>query len=612
MTSDRREGSEQSVARSRHKLRDARELAAARERFLSAGTVDTDQVRQTIAASWWRSRTWKITADHLRLPYVKDPNLDTPLVRGAGPILQRLQEQMSEEPVSLILTDPSGTVLDRRTTDSRLEQRLDQVQLAPGFSYAERFVGTNGIGTALEGGQATGVFGPEHYAQDLEDLSCAGVPVRHPVSGRLLGVFDLTCWSHDASPLLLTLAKTTAQQIEQELTTLTGLREFALFQEYLRACQHSGGIVFALNNDVVMMNDHARKVLSAPDQAALLTTAAEAMLGSKRVTIDVALPSGERARMFCAPVHTSSGPAGGVVRVRLTGPAPASPPGTVSFRPILPGLAGSSPAWRRTCELACDYYQKNEWITLNGEAGTGKLALLRAVHRHHHPSGSFHVVDVCGTAGGRDLLARLKQELQQSSGGTLVLQHIDRLSTGLGHAVATLLHQHRRLADQTGQQWWVAATHRPITDENGLDDLLRLFPASVEVPPLRHHTDDLNELVPFLLAKLDSTSGLTASRAALQLLMRHTWPGNVAQLQQVLSSVAQRRRSGMIQPSDLPPECQTVARRVLTPLEALERDAMVRSLIEAGGNKNKAARALGVSRATIYRKIREYGIDIPK
>ncbi|MFF0793689.1 sigma-54-dependent Fis family transcriptional regulator [Streptomyces spiralis] len=610
MTSNRREGSEQAVGGSRNKLRDARELAAARERFLSAGTVDTDQVRQTIAASWWRSRTWKITADHLRLPYVKDPNLDTPLVRGAGPILQRLQEQLSDEPVSLILTDPSGTVLDRRTTGSRLEQRLDQVQLAPGFSYAERFVGTNGIGTALEGGQATGVFGPEHYAEDLEDLSCAGVPVRHPVSGRLLGVFDLTCWSHDASPLLLTLAKTTAQQIEQELTTLTGLREFALFQEYLRACQHSGGIVFALNNDVVMMNDHARKVLSASDQAALLTTAAEAMLGSKRVTIDVALPGGERARMFCAPVHTASGPAGGVVRVRLTGPA--SPPATVSFQPVLPGLAGSSPAWRRTCELACAHYRKNEWITLKGEAGTGKLALLRAVHRHHNPSGSFHVLDASGPPGGRDLLASLKQELEQSSGGTLVLQHIDCLPTGLSHAFATLLHQHRRLADQTGQQWWVAATHRPITDHNGLDDLLRLFPASVEVPPLRHHTDDLNELVPFLLGKLDSTSGLTASRAALQLLMRHTWPGNVAQLQQILSSVAQRRRSGVIQPSDLPPECQTVARRVLTPLESLERDAMVRSLIEAGGNKNKAARALGISRATIYRKIREYGIDIPK
>ncbi|MEV7382815.1 sigma-54-dependent Fis family transcriptional regulator [Streptomyces lydicus] len=611
MTSDRRERDEQVHEKPRPRRRGARELAAAREQFLSAGTVDAGQVRQTIAASWWRSRTWEIAADHLQLPYVKDPNLDTPLVRGAGTILQRLQEQMSDEPVSIILTDPTGTVLDRRTTESRLEQRLDQVQLAPGFSYAEQFVGTNGIGTALEGGEATGVFGPEHYAENLDDLGCAGVPVRHPVTGRLLGLLDLTCWSDDASPLLLTLAKTTVRQIEQELTTLTGLREFALFQEYLRACQRSSGVVFALNNDVVMMNDHARKVLSTADQSALLTTAAEAMMGSKRVSIDVTLPSGERARLFCAPVHTSSGPAGGVIRVRLTGSALAPASATAAPQTVLPGLAGSSSVWQGTCEQVSGHYRQSEWVTLKGEAGTGKLALLRAVHRHHDPTGSFHVLDVAETTGGKDLLARLKQELQQSSGGTLVLQHIDRLPTGLGQAVATLLHQHHRRVDQAGQRYWVAATHHPVTEGAGLDDLLRLFPASVEVPPLRRHTDDLGELVPFLLARLTSTSGLTASPATLQLLMRHTWPGNITQLRHVLSSVAQRRRSGVLQPSDLPPECQSVARRVLTPLESLERDAIVRSLIEAGGNKNKAARAIGVSRATIYRKIREYGIDLP-
>ena len=98
---------------------------------------------------------------------------------------------------------------------------------------------------------------------------------------------------------------------------------------------------------------------------------------------------------------------------------------------------------------------------------------------------------------------------------------------------------------------------------------------------------------------------------ATQLLLRHTWPGNAAQLWQVLKQVVQRRRVGQIMPEDLPPECWTVSRRVLSPLESIERDAIVQSLLDHGGNKIRAARALGMSRATVYRRIHEYGIVTP-
>jgi transcriptional regulator of acetoin/glycerol metabolism len=67
----------------------------------------------------------------------------------------------------------------------------------------------------------------------------------------------------------------------------------------------------------------------------------------------------------------------------------------------------------------------------------------------------------------------------------------------------------------------------------------------------------------------------------------------------------------LIQPSDLPPECRTVSRRLLSPLESIERDAIVQSLLDTAGNKVKAANSLGMSRATIYRKIHEYGIVTP-
>jgi transcriptional regulator of acetoin/glycerol metabolism len=79
----------------------------------------------------------------------------------------------------------------------------------------------------------------------------------------------------------------------------------------------------------------------------------------------------------------------------------------------------------------------------------------------------------------------------------------------------------------------------------------------------------------------------------------------------VLRKVVQRRRVGSIRPADLPPECWTVSRRLLSPLESMERDAIVESLLDYKGNKVKAAESLGMSRATIYRKIHEYGIVTP-
>src|SRR5207249_11694821 len=130
-------------------------LARARQRFLAAQPVEPGQVRDTILASWQRSREWNVAAGHIDPCYVRDPGLDTPLTRSALPVLQSLlSEGLEGRPVSVILTDARGVVLCRLTADRDLERHFDSVQLAPGFSYAEEFAGTNGIGTALESGQA--------------------------------------------------------------------------------------------------------------------------------------------------------------------------------------------------------------------------------------------------------------------------------------------------------------------------------------------------------------------------------------------------------------------------------------------------------------------------
>ena len=175
-------------------------LAHARELFLTSGPVRPGVVRDSILASWRRSRECKVAADHLELPF--DPNLDrkSRLAHGADEVISAACAKYADEPISIILTDAAGVVLDRRTGDSRLQQKLDNVRLAPGFSYAEQFAGTNGIGTTLEGRGPAHVFGHEHYVEHLEDLACAGAPIRHPTTGKVLGILDLTCWRTRREP----------------------------------------------------------------------------------------------------------------------------------------------------------------------------------------------------------------------------------------------------------------------------------------------------------------------------------------------------------------------------------------------------------------------------
>ncbi len=99
-------------------------------------------------------------------------------------------------------------------------------------------------------------------------------------SGKLIiGAVGLTCWRRDASRLLIALAQRTARQVTQGLLDDSSGREFRLLREYLRACRYTGGIVFALTHDMVLMNDQARDTLDPGDQAALLGRAAQARGG---------------------------------------------------------------------------------------------------------------------------------------------------------------------------------------------------------------------------------------------------------------------------------------------------------------------------------------------
>ncbi len=581
-------------------------LALARTAFLAEGALTRDVVREPILASWTRSREWDVPTDHLAVPVAADLDDGTALARAVRPVLREIADQFAAEPVSVITCDANGVVLTRDTGDPVLEEHLDRVWLAPGFSYAERHVGTNGIGTALEGGGPARVFGHEHYVEHLEELACVGVPIRHPVTHKVLGVVDLTCWRRDVGPMMVAAAAALGRRIEATLLEQSGRREHALLHDYLTACRRNRDAVIAVGHDLLMLNDRARELLAPGDQGPLLAEAMEALATGRRQQLLVDLPSGLTARVQCRPSF-SEGTAAGVVLVQLIGQISAGSPRAVP-PPALSAGVGSGALWTK-CRQAVDRaFRTREWLVLEGEPGTGKTTLARAVHQSRTPAAHLRIFDATGydPRWAADLIDELA-----TGGGTLVLTHLDRLPPEALPVLVDILEPHRESTDPDGH-WVVATIGKQRGDrEADLATLLSLFPRTIEVPPLRHHVEDVAELVPHLLARLTRGGNLGVSPAVMRVLMRNLWPGNVEQLYQVLRTTVARRRSGVVELGDLPPECRATTRRVLTPLEAIECDAIVDALVDTDGNKAEAARQLGMSRATIYRKIRGYGLTVP-
>lgn len=571
-------------------------VARARQRFLESGDVSQREVRDTVVESWRRSKSFGVDVDRLDPPLHADIDLDSKLMRAARPILARLDCVLAGTRMSVLLTDAQGRVLSRGAGENALNKHLDEIKLAPGFSDAEEYVGTNGIGTALQTGQPSHVFGSEHFAKRLQTMSCASAPIRNPLSRRLAGLLDLSCWSADATPLMAALVQEAASGIEERILEDSSERERAMLTEFLAACRHSGKAIFTVSDAVTISNARAQGLLDANDHAIVREVSERLLARGREQTGQVLLSRGELATVRCWPVECASSTAGAVVEITL---APAagrrrSPPATTP-----PGLrlAGSNAGFQSACRELDTYCRGGTWALVEGEPGVGKLAVVEALHRRCRPTGHLSVIDARTWS---DEAAKRLALAVGLAGATVVLRHVDRLAPETAERVAQVL-------DGFGGQWVAATT---VEQAAVPDVLLRRFAVTVTIRPLRHRIDDVRELVPALLRKLAPGQEICCGHAAMRILLRSQWPGNIAELVMVLRTALGRRRTGEITPKDLPEFCHTTSRHVLTPWETLERDAIVRTLLDAGGDRPKAAAMLGISRATIYRKITAYGIVV--
>ena len=318
-------------------------------------------------------------------------------------------------------------------------------------------------------------------------------------------------------------------------------------------------------------------------------------------------------------------------------------------------IVGASPAMQRILKLVARVAQTDSTVLLLGETGTGKELVARSLHvQSKRARGPFMPLNVSalpeslveselfGTRRGAFTGADSDRAglVERADGGTLFLDEIGEMSLGTQAKLLRFLENHevRRVGDSVTRlvdARLIAATHRDLraqVDEGRFrEDLYyRLNVVRIELPPLRDRREDIGLLASYFLTRIAQQygrSGLSFSPEAMDVLERYDYPGNVRQLEHAIEHAVALSEGSTIRPRDFPAEVRTprllrgpvggsVARAATAAAEdrdhwslaEVEKEHIRRVLELHRGNATGAAKQLGISRTTLWRKLRAYGI----
>lgn len=545
--------------------------------------LDTEEgggKRPEIELSWRRAALCGVDPG-LALPVDANEDLDrdSKLLRSALPVLEELGEQISGTNLCVLLADSDGRVVRRVFDGHAIERRIDNLGIAAGARFSEDAIGTSALGTALEVRHGVLINGAEHYLECLRRLSCYGRPIIHPATGRTEGVLDLTVEARRANPLFIPIVDKAVRDLERRLLAGSKVSQQRLVAAFQDIAPRYHAAVAAVGYDMLLHNNAALNLLDPADFALLREIAAEMRPGESRVHT-VELACGEAARLQAEAICGSEGGAVFVVR-------PVARSGPVIRRGPRVGAAAGCDA--EVAKLA----RTGDAVAVWGEPGSGRTTAAR---------------DIVGSARAEWLDAaradadRARHRLAQLAGtGTsdteiLVVENVETLPASLVPVLCRIVS-----ADALPR---VILTSCPLEHlPPAVAGLVGRCPERLDIPPLRQRRLEIPAIARRILSELGDSKELAPD--ALAALSAASWPGNLSELMCVMRSAAKSAKGNRIELRDLPVHYQCAVRVArLGGRERAEREAIAAALAAAGGNKVHAARELGISRSTLYARMK--------
>ncbi|WP_137885681.1 sigma-54-dependent Fis family transcriptional regulator [Pseudomonas sp. 2FE] len=612
-----------------------------REKLIVDGQLPQGLLRDEIDASWRRSIGHGLSCideEAIGLHLSNDLELllaqNRVLIDAATPELDYLIAQQGKGGL-IVLGNADATVLAVEGQTEYLKA-FELRDLAPGNCWSEALRGTNALGTAVVEGRPTLINCGEHYLDRLSRFSCTSVPIKNPL-GQVIGVIDLTregvlTQPQDSLATLMLVASNIEGRLFGAFYPEQIILAFHSRRQYLGSAWH-GLLALSLDGEVLAANQQACDLLKLP-RASLLGRRCQDFLGGR---------SGQfMARLLQGAVSSVQTAGGEFFFKALQIPrcaamaAPAAATVSAPKRLLLEELAGTNSRFARSLRMAQQGLAGGLPVLLLGETGTGKEVVARALHQSSLRADKPFVAVNCAAipeglieselfgyregafTGSRKggMLGRLLQ----ANGGTLFLDEIGDMPLSLQARLLRVL-QERKVAplgageEQDIDVAVICATHRDlkqlVQDKSFREDLYyRVNGVSLRLPALRER-DDIDGLIATVLNKLGA-SHISIDQELGELLAHYDWPGNIRQLEMVLRAALAMREGAETELGlehltdslldDLTASCRQPCGRI----RENELELIRSSLDRHHGNVSAAADSLGISRATLYRKLKQF------
>lgn len=546
-----------------------------------------------IVDSWIRSKEALGRPELVReVPVVDLDLLDDSLLDLLHAPMESFARSLEGTGVGLLLADQQGRILDRWAPSLNGLEHLDRVGTVRGAVLAEETVGTNGVGTVIATRRLTQVIANEHFSEFYRTAACTGAPLFHPITGELLGAVTLSCDVAPHTDLLQALIRTLTANLNHHMMSMEQPGTRQLLDEFIRMSRRGTAPVIGFGAQGLLVQNSSASQFSPVDFQLIREAAADAdSRGSA---------TGETS-LGRVNLKIERFPGQGNLLVRVT----PSHQRTVSvsvprLREVEP-LVGRSSGWRETFKQVSRARTTSSPLLIVGESGSGKASLaVGQAYRPAHPIHDVAVMDASAipVVGMRRWFERLGQHLEEQH--RLVIRNVE---TPEPRTLASL----RSVIAEVPEGNRVALTATISDEREGRDLALALGAHLVTVTPLRERATDIAALWNGFVERERPGANVQLSPEALRSLQHYSWPGNLGELQRIVSDVLSHRKAGVVELEDLPDDISSP--RTTGLIERVEEETIRRALLEAGGNRQRAAEILGVSRATVYRRLKSYKLS---